>query len=117
MTYQILLSGKHRVLEWRGELRDASQAAELISACIGEDCARLLIPREALPEAFFQLSSRFAGEFLQQLQNYRLRTAVVIDAQRDYGERFGEFLREAKRGRYSRLFLERDEAMDWLVTC
>ncbi|MFK7089813.1 DUF4180 domain-containing protein [Chromobacterium violaceum] len=89
MTYQILLSGKHRVLEWRGELSDASQAAELISACIGEDCARLLIPREALSEAFFQLSSRFAGEFL----------------------------REAKRGRYSRLFLERDEAMDWLATC
>ncbi|WP_155416907.1 hypothetical protein [Chromobacterium violaceum] len=44
MTYQILLSGKHRVLEWRGELSDASQAAELISACIGEDCARPLFP-------------------------------------------------------------------------
>ncbi|WP_082107128.1 DUF4180 domain-containing protein [Chromobacterium vaccinii] len=111
MAYQVLVSGEHRALEWRGELSDASQAVELVSACIGEGCERcerLLISHEVLPAAFFQLSSRFAGEFLQKLQNYRLQTAVVIDAERDYGERFGEYLREARRGRFSRLFLSRE---------
>ncbi|MEN7431213.1 DUF4180 domain-containing protein [Chromobacterium sp. TRC.1.1.SA] len=115
MAYQVLVSGEHRALEWRGELNDASQAVELVSACIGEGCERLLISHEVLPAAFFQLSSRFAGEFLQKLQNYRLQTAVVIDAERDYGERFGEYLREARRGRFSRLFLSREEALDWLA--
>ncbi|WP_082113833.1 DUF4180 domain-containing protein [Chromobacterium vaccinii] len=105
MAYQVLVSGEHRALEWRGELSDASQAVELVSACIGE---RLLISHEVLPADFFQLSSRFAGEFLQKLQNYRLQTAVVIDAERDYGERFGEYLREARRGRFSRLLLSRE---------
>jgi hypothetical protein len=115
MAYHVLVSGGNRLLEWRGELRDASQAAELVSACIGEDCSRLLISHEILSEAFFLLSSRFAGEFLQKLQNYRLQTAVVIDAERDYGERFNEYLREARRGRFSRLFLDRAEALGWLA--
>ncbi|MEO9386963.1 DUF4180 domain-containing protein [Chromobacterium phragmitis] len=110
----MLTANRHRVLEWRGGLSEASSAVELISACIEEDCARLLIAHDVLPEAFFQLSSRFAGEFLQKLQNYRLRTAVVMDAERDYGERFDEYLREAKRGRFSRLFRDRDEALAWL---
>ncbi|UTH74521.1 DUF4180 domain-containing protein [Chromobacterium sp. IIBBL 290-4] len=114
MTYQILRHETGRVLEWEAPLRAADQATELISACIEQDCRLLLLSHPVLPADFFELSTRFAGEFLQKLQNYRLRTAVVIDPERDYGERFGEYLREARRARYSRLFFDRAAALAWL---
>ena len=114
MVYRILRREAGRVLEWDAPLREADQAAELITACIEQDCRLLLLAPSVLPAAFFELSARFAGEFLPKLQNYRLQTAVVIDPERDSGERFGEYLREARRARYSRLFFDRAAALAWL---
>jgi hypothetical protein len=58
----------------------------------------------------------FAGEFLQKLQNYRMRAAGVFPADREYGERFSEFLSEAKRGGSFRAFAIRMDAEAWLAS-
>ncbi|MGC0151089.1 DUF4180 domain-containing protein [Chromobacterium vaccinii] len=115
MDYRVFDAGDARVLEWLAPLGEAVQAVDLVAACAGEACGHLLLDAAVLPAAFFQLRTRLAGEMLQKLQDYRLRTAVVIAADRDYGERFGEFLVEARRGRYCRLFLARGEALSWLA--
>ncbi|WP_434629059.1 DUF4180 domain-containing protein [Chromobacterium sp. CV08] len=115
MEYRVFDAGGSRALEWLAPLEAASQAVDLVAACAGEDCGRLLLDAAVLPAAFFQLRTRFAGEFLQKLQNYKLRTAVVIGEGRSDGERFGEFLAEARRGHGCRLFLARGEALLWLA--
>ncbi|CAM04832.1 uncharacterized protein DUF4180 [Saccharopolyspora erythraea NRRL 2338] len=40
------------------------------------------VPVSRLPERFFTLSTRFAGEVMQKFANYRLRLAVVGDISR-----------------------------------
>lgn len=114
MSYEFIKTGAVTIVERSAPLSSVNEAVDLISACAEQDTDRLLLDTPVLPESFFELSTRFAGEFLQKLQNYQLRTAVVISPDRRYGERFNEWLLEAKRGRFARLFTSRDAALEWL---
>jgi hypothetical protein len=67
-----------------------------------------------LPPEFFELRTRFAGEFIQKLLNYRLIVAGFFGADNTYSKRFREYLAEARNGRQFRVFSTREEAMDWL---
>lgn len=53
---------------------------------------------------FFELSSGFAGEFIQRIINLRLRTAAVFDPKETYSERFREFMTEARGHPQFRVF-------------
>jgi hypothetical protein len=114
MEFEHIASGPVTIVEARSPLTSIDDAMDLIGACMEHDTDRLLLDSAVLPEAFFELHTRFAGELLQKLQNYRFRTAVVISPDRNYGERFNEFLVEAKRAPFSRLFTSREEAIAWL---
>ena len=91
-------------------------ALGLVTACVENDAPRLLLTSRSLPAAFFDLHSKFAGEFLQKLQNYPIRFAGVFLPEQEYGERFSEFLSEAKRGRSFRAFTNRSDAEAWLAS-
>src|SRR6185503_693016 len=99
MTMQLLDRHGIRIVECTEEIVRVDDALALIAACLESGSTRLLIEACFLPAAFFDLRSRFAGEFLQKLQNYNLQLAAVLPADSYYGERFSEFLAEAKRGR------------------
>ena len=77
---------------------------------------RLFIDSASFPAAFFDLSSRFAGEFIQKMQNYHIRVATVFASDTAHGERFTEFLREARRGQGFRAFADRADAEAWLCS-
>ena len=89
-------------------------ALELVTACIEQETGRVLIDAARLPDEFFDLKTRFAGEFIQKLQNYRVKTAIVVQADADHGERFAEFVREARTGGGFRVFDDRAGAEEWL---
>lgn len=91
-------------------------ALNLIAACLENDAQRVLIDEQYLPADFFDLRTRFAGEFLQKFVNYRMRVAAFLASPAARSERFGEFLREASRGRDFRAFASRDEAEAWLAS-
>lgn len=97
-------------------IASVDDALALIGSCIEHDTQRLLIDGAHLPPAFFELRSRFAGEFVQKLANYRLRVAAYFATGPERSERFEEFLREARRGRDFRAFTSREEAEIWLVS-
>ena len=107
--------GPFVVLEWTSPLQNVGEATDLVGACMSHDTDRLLLDAGVLPPPFFELRTRFAGEFLQKLQTYRLRTAVVMSPLADHGARFEEYLREARRGHFCRFFTSRDEALAWLA--
>jgi len=105
-----------RIVECVESITRVADALGLVTACIENDSTRLLLESRHLPAEFFDLRSGFAGELLQKLQNYRIRLAGVFPSEREYGERFSEFLSEAKRGRSFRAFAVRADAEAWLVS-
>ncbi|MBI1818232.1 MAG: DUF4180 domain-containing protein [Deltaproteobacteria bacterium] len=115
MNVKVLDRDGVRIVECTDSITRVDDALDLIAACIERGSTRLLIDSRHLPAAFFDLRSKFAGEFLQKLQNYRLRVAAVFLSEHEYGERFSEFLSEAKRGNSFRAFTVRTDAEAWLA--
>lgn len=101
-------------VELLGGLERVDDALELVGACAEHDAVGVLVEPRALPAAFFDLSSRFAGEVLQKLQNYRVRMAAVIPSRPEHSDPFRSFLAESKHGRQFRTFDSRADAEVWL---
>lgn len=90
-------------------LRDVS---DVIGACLG--AAGLLLGEAELAPAFFDLKTGLAGELLQKLVNYRVRTAIVVPDPERHGERFTELAREHATHPVIRFLRTREEAEVWL---
>ena len=90
-------------------LRDINDA---IGACIGR--GGLLLTEADLGPTFFDLHSGLAGELLQKLVNYRVRTAIVVAQPALYGERVVELAREHRSHPLIRFLPSEEEARDWL---
>lgn len=114
MRTQVLNHRNAMILEVISPITSEDDALDLVSACAEADTSNLLLEGPAISDGFLDLRTRVAGEFLQKLQNYHLRTAGVFPAERDYSDRFREFLLEARRGQAFRAFVEHNEALDWL---
>lgn len=88
----------------------------LIEQCFAYGAHAVLLYAPNLPRSFFDLSSGFAGNMLQQLQNYHLRLAVVCPpGSVALSQRFGELLAETQRAGDFGVFASRDEARAWLA--
>lgn len=61
-------------------------AVDLIGEALGQAATLVIVPAERLDDAFFQLRTRVAGDFMQKLVNYRLRLAVLGDISRYLAE-------------------------------
>ena len=114
MNIQVIEHENLRILEPLSEISKVDDALELVAASMEHQTGFVLLDASMLSPSFFDLRTRFAGEFLQKLQNYQLRTAGVFPDQ-NYSERFQEFLLEAKRGQMFRVFEARAEAFGWLA--
>jgi hypothetical protein len=89
-------------------------ANSLLAGCVESGARALLLDSGALPEAFFDLATGFAGDLLHGLSKYGLRLAAVVPDPTVHPVRFQEFLREANRGNQFRFFATRQEALTWL---
>jgi uncharacterized protein DUF4180 len=90
-------------------------AARVVEACLSAETDLVLLHAANLPDAFFDLSSRVAGEVLQKLRNYRIRLAVVCPPGTvRFSSRFGEMLAEERRLPHFGVFDTRDRAVAWL---
>ena len=104
-----------RIVRCASQISKRDDAVDLVTACVEHGSRLLLLEPEAFSDPFFDLRTRIAGEFVQKIQSYGIRTAAVFPADREYPERFKEFLIEAKRGRAFRAFASRSDALDWLA--
>lgn len=100
--------------EYRPESPDAFDAYSVIVGSMENDADAVLFDSEALPPAFFDLSSGVAGDLLHRLSVYKVRMAGIVPDPTKYSERFQEFMREANKGNQYRFFPNRDEAVAWL---
>jgi hypothetical protein len=93
---------------------DPLDAAALVAGCFERGAHAVLLGRDVLPAAFFELGSGVAGELVQKLVNYGLRMAAVVPDLGAQPLRFREFAREANAGHQLRFCATRDEAVEWL---
>jgi len=70
----------------------------MVTAQYDRGCDTLIVYRESLPEAFFDLKTGLAGEILQKFSNYRMRLAIVGDCDGYPGGALRAFIRECNRG-------------------
>ncbi len=108
-------NGVH-VVECTDSITRVEDTMDLVAACFEHDAERVLLESRVLPATFFDLSTGFAGEFLQKFSNYRIKLAAVFPSEDGYTDRFREFLLEARRGSHFRVFASRPEAEAWLAT-
>ena len=87
----------------RGEellVSTAQEAMDLIATARYETgCEALILPKAALAEDFFKLSTGLAGEVLQKFVNYGMRVAIVGDFSRYTSKPLRDFIRESNRGK------------------
>ncbi|TKD12399.1 DUF4180 domain-containing protein [Polyangium fumosum] len=96
-------------------LTSARDVDRVIEACFGSSAGCVLLYASNLPAAFFDLSSRVAGDILQKLRNYRIRLAVVCPpGSVSHSSRFGEMVTEENRGEHFGMFETRAEAVEWI---
>jgi hypothetical protein len=86
----------------------------LVARCIENGARSLLLDAHVIPPAFFDLSTRLAGELLHGLSKYSLRLAAVVPDLASRSPSFQHFVREANRGRQVRFLASREEAVAWL---
>ena len=76
------------------------EAMDLIATARYETgCEALIIPKAALAEDFFKLSTGLAGEVLQKFVNYGMRVAIVGDFSHYTSKPLQDFIRESNRGK------------------
>lgn len=105
-----------RFLECAEPIVRVDDVLDLVAACAEHGARNVLVESKNLPNTFFELRSRFAGELLQKCQNYHLRLAAVFAPGAVHSESFEAFLVEARRGQQFRAFTNREDAERWLAS-
>ncbi|WP_437964154.1 DUF4180 domain-containing protein [Sorangium sp. So ce260] len=96
-------------------MSSARDVDRVIEACFSDRAPCALLYAANLPAAFFDLSSREAGEILQKLRNYWIRLAVVCPPEGPgFSSRFGEMMAEERRGVHFGVFETRHAAVEWI---
>lgn len=86
---------------WETPVSRGGDAMELIASAryAMPDCQALIIPKEALSEDFFRLSTGLAGEALQKFVNYQMKVAILGDFSGYTSKPLQDFIRESNRGK------------------
>lgn len=96
-------------------LREEKDAMDVIAACWEHGVSRVLLPADALSDDFFRLRTGLAGQVLQKLTNYRIKTAIVVTDERAVQGKAKEMLAELNKGSEFRAFADADAAERWLI--
>jgi hypothetical protein len=81
-------------------LTDAQSALDLIGSMnYLHECTRIALPKSAVCEEFFKLSSGVAGEILQKFINYSAKLAIFGDFSRYTSKPLRDFIYESNNGR------------------
>jgi hypothetical protein len=102
----ILVDGQKISIQNEGDVLD------LIGNC--GSVRNVLIHQNNLSPNFFDLSSGFAGIFMQKFANYSMRCAVIVDPSQIKSKRFHELIYEHNRSSFFRFFSNREDADEWL---
>lgn len=85
--------------------------SEAVAAGLGRG---LIISEGNLSPDFFDLRTGLAGELIQKLVNYRVRTAIIVASPETHGEWLAELAYEHATHPTVRFVRSTDEAIEWM---
>ena len=96
-------------------LKDTQGALDFMASMLYEyGCNRAVIRKSNLPEGFFDLKTRLAGEILQKFTNYHFRIAVVGDFSGYTSKSLKDFIYESNQARQILFVCSEEEALELL---
>jgi len=96
-------------------ITDAQSALDLIATVRYEvDCDYIAIPKSAVNEDFFMLSTGVAGEILQKFVNYQVKLAIIGDYSKYTSKPLRDFIYESNNGSHIFFVATEDEAVERL---
>lgn len=114
MHTQLIPATRTPILRCAAPITRIDDALDIMSAAYEHGASKLLLREADLPAAFFDLSTKFAGEFVQKFMNYSLVVALVVVDENAYSNLFRQFVLEARTGRQFRTFADEADALAWL---
>lgn len=84
---------------------------DLITTAGYEDARSVIFKSDHLPEAFFDLRTRLAGEILQKCVNYHMKLAVIGDFEAIDSQSLRAFIIESNRGKLAFFVPDRETAI------
>ena len=93
-------------------IHDVRSALDLMATARYEsNCDRIAIPKVAVAEDFFVLSTGIAGEILQKFVNYRCKLAIYGDFSHYTSRPLRDFIHESNSGNHIFFVTDEDEAV------
>lgn len=77
------------------EINEIQDALDLMANADYLNARSIIIRKEHLPEIFYDLKTRFAGEVLQKFSNYNVRLAIVGDFSNISSRALRDFISES----------------------
>jgi hypothetical protein len=62
------------------------------------DCHKMIIPKAAITEGFFDLKTGIAGDILQKYTNYNVKLVVIGEFSSYQSKSLADFIRESNKG-------------------
>lgn len=97
-------------------ITDTQSTLDLMAAVrYGTDCDRIAIPKSAVAEEFFVLSTGIAGEILQKFVTYQCKLAIFGDFSHYTSKPLRDFIYESNNGSHIFFVAAEDEAVKKLA--
>lgn len=97
-------------------ITDAQSALDLMASVQYETgCTHIAIPKSAITEDFFILSTGLAGEILQKFVNYHFKLAIIGSFSQYTSKPLRDFIYESNQGRHIFFVAEETEAITKLA--
>lgn len=119
MDYQIREINNKKYIEvmnTMNSLNSENDILDLIALCWEHEAHLLIIHYEVFSEDFFNLKTKVAGNIIQKLINYNIRTAALIPEEIMSKGRFREMALEMNKGNHFRMYEGKDKAETWLLS-
>ena len=97
-------------------ITDVQSALDLMATVLYEmDADCMILPKAAMTEQFFVLSSKLAGDVLQKFVNYQFKVAIVGDFSGYTSKPLRDFIYESNQGKHVFFVSTVEEALEKLT--
>ena len=86
------------IIEQNEKIDSIRDISDLMANAYYNECAGLIIKKEFLPESFFDLKTKIAGEILQKFSNYNMKMSIVGDFSVYKSRSLRDFIYECNNG-------------------
>jgi hypothetical protein len=116
-SFNFLEAGNYVIAELKREsegLRNLQLALDLMAEAAYAGAPHMIVQADQLPNSFFDLSSKIAGEILQKFAQYQVRLAIIGDFAKFESQALKAFIAESNRGDQIFFVADKEQAINRL---